>query len=120
MAPFGWKTNRSVEEWLYAEPYRFDFFQAVRILELLHPDAVSAGQGSEPEKEAVRFRSRVGLDFPASEVQEISRPARPGEPSGMTINFLGVAGAFGPLTHSDTELLMERIRAKDYTMRDFL
>lgn len=120
MAAFGWKTDRSVEKWLYAEPYRFDFFQAVRILELLNPDAISAGQGSEPEKEAVRFRSRVGLDFPASEIQEITPPTAPGEPAGMTVNFLGVAGAFGPLTHADTELLMERIRAKDYTMRDFL
>jgi type VI secretion system protein ImpH len=120
MPAFGWKTDRSVEDWLYAEPYRFDFFQAVRILESLNPDAVSVGEGSEPEKEAVRFRSRVGLDFPASEVQTISPPALPGEPADMTINFLGVAGAFGPLTHGDTEHLMERIRAKDYTMRDFL
>jgi type VI secretion system protein ImpH len=117
---FGWKSDRSVEEWLYAEPYRFDFFQAVRILERLNKGAVSPGQASEPEKEAVRFRSRVGLDFPASEIQEISPPAAPGEPAGMTVNLLGVAGAFGPLTHADTELLMERIRAKDYTMRDFL
>jgi type VI secretion system protein ImpH len=109
-----------VEEWLYAEPYRFDFFQAVRILERLNPAAVSPGKGSEPEKEAVRFRSRVGLDFPASEVQEVSGPSAPGQPAGMTVNFLGVAGAFGPLTHADTELLMERIRARDYTMRDFL
>jgi len=120
MTPFGWKSDRSVEAWLYAQPYGFDFFQAVRILELLNPSAVSPGQGSEPEKEAVHFRSRVGLDFPASEIQEVSPPPAPGEPASMTVNFLGVAGAFGPLTHADTELLMERIRAKDYTMRDFL
>ena len=120
MAAFGWKSERSVEEWLFAEPYRFDFFQAVRILEILNDSAVSPGAGSEPEKEAVRFRSRVGLNFPASEIQDISAPQSPGEPAGMTINFLGVAGAFGPLTPADTEHLMERIRAKDYAMRDFL
>ena len=120
MTAFGWKTGRTVEEWLYAEPYRFDFFQAVRILELLKPGSLSLGETSEPEKEAVRFLSRVAMDFPASEVQDVKPPAVAGDPPAMTVNFLGLAGAFGPLAHAHTELLMERVRAKDFTMRDFL
>jgi len=120
MMTYGWQGNRSVEEWLLAEPYRFDFFQAVRLLELLNPKAASPGAGSEPEKEAVRFHSRVGMDFPASEVQKITRSAEPGVPADMTVNFLGLAGAFGPLSTPDTELLLESIRGRDYAMRDFL
>jgi type VI secretion system protein ImpH len=118
MTAFGWRTQRSIEEWLFAEPYRFDFFQAVHLLELMH--SRSAAQTSDPENEAVRFRSRIGLDFPASEVQQVTPPAEPGAPAEMTVNFMGLAGAFGPLALPDTELLLERVRAKDFAMRDFL
>jgi type VI secretion system protein ImpH len=38
----------------------------------------------------------------------------------MTVNFMGLAGAFGPLTTPDTELLLDRVRSKDFAMRDFL
>jgi type VI secretion system protein ImpH len=120
MTAFGWRTQRSVEEWLFAEPYRFDFFQAVHLLELLHPQPERPAYELDPEKEAVRFRSRIGLDFPASEVQQVTPPAEPGSPVEMTVNFMGLAGAFGPLATPDTELLLERIRSKDFAMRDFL
>ncbi len=120
MAAFGWQGERSVEEWLFAEPYRFDFFQAVRLLETLRPEAESPGQGSEPEREAVRFRSRVALDFPASEVQQIVPAVEADAPAEMTVNFMGLAGAFGPLAIPDTELLLERIRSRDFAARDFL
>ncbi|HEV2446919.1 MAG TPA: type VI secretion system baseplate subunit TssG [Candidatus Sulfopaludibacter sp.] len=120
MTTFGWRTQRSVEEWLFAEPYRFDFFQAVRLLEILRRDAAPPGEGFDPEKEAVRFHSRFGLDFPASEVQQIAPPATPGAPAEMTVNFMGLAGAFGPLPMPDTEMLLERARGKDFAMRDFL
>jgi type VI secretion system protein ImpH len=127
VAAFGWQGERSLEEWLFAEPYRFDFFQAVRLLESLRPDAESPGQGSEPEREAVRFRSRVALDFPASEVQQIvpaadadDREGGAAIPAEMTVNFMGLAGAFGPLAIPDTELLLERIRSRDFAARDFL
>jgi type VI secretion system protein ImpH len=120
MAAFGWQGERSLEDWLFAEPYRFDFFQAVRLLECLRPESESPGHGSEPEREAVRFRSRVGLDFPASEVQQIIRAAEADSPAEMTVNFMGLAGAFGPLAMPDTELLLERIRSRDFAARDFL
>ena len=102
MTTFGWRSERSIEEWLFTEPYRFEFFQAARLLEIL--------------KREVRFHSRVGLAFPASEVQQIEH----GEPVEMTVNFLGLAGAFGPLAPPDTEMVLDRIRSKDYAPRDFL
>jgi type VI secretion system protein ImpH len=120
MAIFGWQSDQSLADWLFAEPYRFDFFQAVRLLEILDPERRSPGQSSEPEKEAVRFRSRVGFDFPASEVHDITPSAGPDSPAEMTVNFLGLAGAFGPLATPDTEMVLDRIRGKDYVLRDFL
>ena len=99
MAAFGWQREKSVEEWLFTEAYRFDFFQAVRLLELIFPDCTPVGEGPEPEKEAVRFSARVGFDFPAGEVHDLidateplakvtartawSSPA-PAEPPGLT------------------------------------
>lgn len=38
----------------------------------------------------------------------------------MTVNFMGLAGAFGPLAMPDTELVLDRIRSKDFAIRDFL
>jgi type VI secretion system protein ImpH len=120
MSAFGWQRERSVEEWLFAEPYRFDFFQAVHLLEMLHREALSPGEGTEAASEAVRFQSRVGLDFPASEIQQLSPAPSRGMPAEMTVNFMGLAGAFGPLAMPDTELLLDRAREKNFALRDFL
>jgi type VI secretion system protein ImpH len=117
---FGWQHEASLIDWLFAEPFRFDFFQAVRLLEKLAPYAVPPGQASEPEKEVVRFRSRVALDFPASDIQRLARSPEPGGPPEMTVNFMGLAGAFGPMAMPDTELVLDRIRSKDFAARDFL
>ncbi len=120
MATFGWRGERSVTDWLFQEPYRFDFFQAVRLLEMAHPEAQPAGEGSEPAKEAVRFHSRVSLDFPASDVYQLS-PSLDGESAvEMTVNFLGLSGPQSPLPLPFTELVLERIARKDTGLRDFL
>lgn len=120
MAALGWGKNHSVGDWLYEEPYGFDFFQAVRLLELAAPDSSPVGEGAEPAREAVRFRSGVGLDFPASDVAEVRRPEAEGEAARMTVNFMGLAGASGPLNTPSTELIIERAWHGDEAPRDFL
>jgi type VI secretion system protein ImpH len=118
-AAFGWQREKSVAEWLFAEPYGFDFFQAVRLLELLFPDRTPIGEGAEPEKEPVHFSARVSFDFPASDVQDLAA-SKDGAPARMTTNFLGLAGATGPLPTPLVELILERIKERDTGMRDFL
>jgi type VI secretion system protein ImpH len=97
MGPYGWGKNHSVIEWLLAEGYRFDFFQAVRLLEIIYsPEKSAQDDGveldtkamiSRPSKGAatspsvvpdsekvedfVRFKSAVGLNFPTSDISEI-------------------------------------------------
>lgn len=119
MSDFGWREKQSTEEWLYAEGYRFDFYQAVRLLEWLHPKAVSPGEGPEPSHEPVEFRSRPSFDFPASDVHEVVRSAENGPPR-MTVNFLALAGAHGPLPAPFTEMLLDALHRKDTALRDFL
>jgi len=119
-------TSGSVERLLFSEGWRFEFYQAVRLLERMartsrtSGEAMPVGEGTEPEREAVRFSSRVAFDFPASEVHEVERPKTPGEPARMTVNVLGLAGALGPLPAPFSELLLERLWAKDPAFRDFL
>lgn len=119
MADFGWRQKQSTEEWLYSEGYRFDFYQAVRLLEWLHPQAVPPGEGPEPGREPVEFRSRIGFDFPASDIHEVVRRGKDSTPQ-MTVNFLALAGAHGPLPAPFTEMLLEALHRNDHALGDFL
>jgi type VI secretion system protein ImpH len=120
MAAYGWGTDRPVAEWLFAEGHRFDFYQAVRLLEMLHPEGLPVGESAMPEREAVRFESNVSLAFPASDVEAVSPPSRRGAPARLTVNFLGLAGGLGPLPAAYTEMILERLWQKDTALRDFL
>lgn len=104
---------------LFAEPYRFDFFQAVRVLESLRPGAAPAGEGSEPAAEAVRFRATPALSFAAADVAAVS-PGEDGGPPEMTVAFLGLAGTGGPLPRPFTEWVRRQAWLGDGGPRDFL
>lgn len=111
-----------MKEQLFNEPYRFGFFQAVRMLERLFPERQPVGQDALPSTEVVRFRTRVSLDFPASEIHELqaASEAGPDRPPEMQVSFLGLTGPMGVLPAPYTELLQERTRYKDRTLWDFL
>jgi type VI secretion system protein ImpH len=113
-------TDSSVERLLFEEGYRLDFFQAVRVLERLYPYRQPIGGNATPADEVVRFRSRLSLSFPPSAIHEIT-PAKDGEePAQITVAFMGLTGLLGVLPRHYTELLLERVRHKDLTLRDFL
>jgi type VI secretion system protein ImpH len=108
---------------LMDEPYRFEFFQAVRLLEKLYPDKLAVGGDALPQDEVVRFRSRVSMDFPSSEVHEIA-PVQD-EKSGtehieLFQNFMAMAGVSGVLPMHYTELLFSRVRYRDTALWAFL
>ncbi|RMH18224.1 MAG: type VI secretion system baseplate subunit TssG [Gemmatimonadetes bacterium] len=110
-------------EALRDEGHAFDFVQAVRLLERLRPDAARPGTVPDADAEAVRFRSYVGLAFPASDLVSVTLPGS-GEGARaqpvVEVAFVGLAGLQGPLPRPDTELLLERIRDGDTAFRDFL
>ena len=87
---------------------------------MIQADKPSIGEGSEPNKEAVRLKSAVDLEFPASDIVEINHENEGPVPSSVTVNFLGLAGALGPLPKPFTELILERLREKDSALKDFL
>ena len=102
------------------EAHRFDFHQAVRLIEQVRPEARSVGDGGSTEHEALRFRSSLGSTFPASDLVR-ARPPGPGQPRWeLEVNFMGLAGAFGPLPASFTESIVRHARVGDTASRDFL
>lgn len=115
--------DKSVKEELFNEPYRFDFFQAMRLMERIYADKKPVGGEALPKEEPIRIRTRPALDFPPSEIQEIREVED--EATGerrleMLVNFMGMLGPSGTLPVHYTELAMERIRQRDTAMWAFL
>lgn len=116
------RTDPPLEQELFDEPYRFEFFQAVRLLERLDAERKPVGRDGQPTREAVRFRTRQTFSFPASEIYDIKRSDREEheKPPEMTVAFMGLTGPVGVLPHHYTELLMERARYNDTALWTFL
>lgn len=107
-----------IEEKLRREPYTFDFFQAIRLLERFRPEKKPVGQFSQPEAEVAHFRAHPSLAFPASQIQEAEWPED--GPVRMLVNFMGLTGPEGVLPNPYTSLIIERQREGDNSLRDFL
>jgi type VI secretion system protein ImpH len=107
-----------VEELLRSEPYRFEFFQAIRLLERMAPDRKPLGRFTNPSDEVARLGAHPSLSFPASEIQSIDWPE--GKPPSLAVNFMAITGPQGPLPHFYTTLILSRLRSGDKTLRDFL
>lgn len=111
---------RPLEQLLWEEPYRFEFFQAVRLLQLR---GLKNGTGSPvgldtlPSEEAVRFRTWVSLSMPASPIHSIDRDA---QPPRMFLRLFSLAGRLGELPFHYTEFLLKRLGDGDETMAEFL
>lgn len=113
----------TLDQVLVDEPFRFEFFQAVRLLEKIFPHRSAVGGEAMPAEEIVRFRSRVSLDFPASEIQTIERSyddQNDRESLEMYVNFMGMVGANGVMPMPYSELIMQRSRYGDTAMWAFL
>ena len=108
----------AVGEKLRQEPFRFEFFQAVRLLERLLPDRTPVGKFEQPAEEVAHFGAHPSLAFPASQIQTLDWPEN--APPRMTVNFMGLTGAEGTLPNPYTSLIIERLRSSDTSLRDFL
>jgi type VI secretion system protein ImpH len=106
---------------LLAEPERYSFFQAVRLLYRAHGMPPRAGVSSAHD--ALRFTVPPSLNFPPCELQSLERAAQGDSDSPrftMSVNFLGLTGPSGVLPRHYTEWLMTRQKARDTASRDFL
>ena len=110
----GWASGASARDRLFAAGSSFNFYQAVRILTILDPEeATSSAHDAVP----ALFRSRMGFDFPGSDIQDIAPASDNQHLPEMLVNFIGLGGAHGPLPAVYTEQLL---RQGDSALRDFL
>lgn len=115
--------RRTLERDLAEEPYRFEFFQAVRLFEKIRSGKKPVGDTALPDEEIVRFRSRIAMDFPSSEIHEViesTDEATGKERTEVIVNFMGMAGVSGVLPTHYTELVLDRIRHRDTALWAFL
>jgi type VI secretion system protein ImpH len=131
MATANGRKSAGVSEQLLREPFRFDFFQAVRFLNLLAYDRrpqfgpalrQPIGLDHPPEQEILRFRMAQLLRFPTCDISRVVAKNAGTDRSHleMWITFLGLTGVEGALPYHYTSLIIRRSREKDYSLRDFL
>lgn len=119
MAPEKRTADSSLIEHLFAEAPRYNFFSAVHLLETLYSEKKRLGTTLEPGQEPVRFSVQPGFSFPASDISELV-PGKDDDPTRMKVAFLGLIGPSGILPHWYNELALDRLRAKDPTLTEFL
>lgn len=115
------QSTLTVKDILFQEPYRFEFHQAVKLLEYLYPDNIPFGETIDPQAEVVTIKSRVYLESMASDIYSLEKGmSQAYAPTTLNINFMGIAGIQGPLPFPYTEMLIQRIRNGDTSLKDFL
>lgn len=112
----------------FAEPWKFDFYQAVKLIEgwvrrnridFDEPEPEPVGSVDDPAFDAMTFRSNISLAFRPSDVRSIDLDPRDSDRPRMEVDFMSLTGARGPLPYFYTQLIRERRRLGDTAMRDF-
>jgi type VI secretion system protein ImpH len=103
---------------LSARPWDYSFFQAIRLVQRARGAPEPIGSFVHPASEPVRLGTHPSLAFPAAEIQSLQEFGD--APPKMTVNFFGLDGPLGVLPTRYTELVLERLHARDATLRDFL
>ncbi|PMS23109.1 type VI secretion system baseplate subunit TssG [Trinickia dabaoshanensis] len=129
--------DAGVVERLLDEPYRFQFFQAVRVLETWFSKREAHVSG-ENARTGVAFRNSLALTFPPSEIEHAVPYDEAGEPLAgrdavraalaqsklerieLTPSFFGLLGGQGALPLHYTEQLIGRAQVqRDHAAREF-
>jgi len=105
------RARRSAYARLFAEPQRFRFDAAVRVL-------TRAARTADPA-EAARFRTAPGFGYPAAEVTALE-PAKDSRAPELTTGVIGLTGAAGVLPRMYTEVLTTTLRNRSHALHDFL
>jgi len=94
---------------LRREPYRFDFFEALRLIECHYADKPRLGKSVKAADDPVRLAQQPELEFAPSTLASFTLGAD-GFPPRLSARFLGLFGPNGPLPLHLTEYARERIR----------
>lgn len=102
-----------------ADPFRYELFAALRLVECVFRDAPRLGLARRPQQEPVRFSQAPHLNFPASSMAG-AEPGVDGGPWRVSTYAFGLLGPNGPMPLHFTELILERWRRyRDPTLARF-
>ncbi|MGO1540979.1 MAG: type VI secretion system baseplate subunit TssG [Luteimonas sp.] len=137
MRPAKRRIDPGLIQQLLAEPHRFGFFQAMRLIEQLFQHQGVGGKDAVALR--VRFRNTLSLAFPAAELEQVEARSAGGEALALAADiedalqaegigdititpaFMGLLGALGALPTHYTEFLGEReTYHRDRAARAFL
>jgi type VI secretion system protein ImpH len=120
MADTDGKTADSLIEKLAQEPYGFDFFRAVRLVENQRRDLPRVGASQSPAEDPVRFCQNPSLIFAPAALEAWRTEAGAPVPK-LFLSFFGLCGPNGPLPPHITEYAHERqLNYGDRTIPAFL
>ncbi len=126
----------SLTEQLTQEPYRFNFYQAVRAIEYAANckshgrQAVNAPLSlkAPPSREFLRFNAKTKLAFNSSDIESIEQVAFEKEEDAnasslqwlMEVTFMGLTGSQGVMPFYLSEAVLKQLKLKNEGLRDFL
>lgn len=94
---------------LAREPYRYDFYQAMRRLECLYSARPRWGSALRPADEPVRLGQDPELSFPPTAIGSFDRGTGD-RPARLQVRLFGLFGPNGPLPIHLTEYARDRLR----------
>jgi len=104
--------NRTSSHFLIDEleqaAYRFDFFEALRLLEALNPDKPKLGTSLKAGDDPVRLGQVPELQFPPAALASYTQGD--GAAPRLAVNFFGLFGPHGALPLHLTEYARDRLR----------
>lgn len=110
----------TLDQTLQRDACRFDFYQALRLIDAAHRDKPRLGAALSARDEAVRLGQDAELIFHPGALAGYA-PGVEGRPGRLAVNFLGLLGPNGPLPTHLTAYVRERERhANDRTLARFL
>ncbi|MBE7490530.1 MAG: type VI secretion system baseplate subunit TssG [Planctomycetes bacterium] len=111
-------------ERLENEGHHFSFFQAIRRIHALDPQAPRMGFQGPVERERIRLRPALSLSFPTADIAAVRQTemADGGLRWHLDVNFMGLYGPSSPLPTFYTEdLLRDEYQGEDISLvRGFL
>lgn len=109
----------SLVEQLQREPYRFELFRTVQILErLMSSAAPPVPAGGRPA--ALRLSSHQSLAFPASELHAVEGIDGAARDIRLIVNIMGLTGVLGALPQVYSELALKTRQDRNPALTRFL
>lgn len=113
-----------------SSPWRFDFFQLVKLLESETNASNEVGDFTPVQDESIKFITNPQLNFEPSAVKQVRSTTKANVQNNditkehlqkeLEVNFWGLNGSAGTLPYHYSELITQRIRNNDHALKDFV